>query len=118
MLRSVTEENTKQLLRQHLYDPAYIDFLLQLLLIPTAESEGSTRADAPLPPPPSTSDETWDLATELRELLAVQKVHLCSGFFFSFLLRLKEVLLEPHLNGERSWLTAILQASKRHAMTL
>lgn len=114
---SVREVNAELLLRQHLYDFTYIDFLHRLL--ETESLASHPRVDALL-----ASDETLGLIDEgangrgdvsgadadaALSSLVGQQVQLCSRFFFTSLVRLDSKLLEPHLTPKNGtgWLTTL-----------
>jgi len=115
--QSVHEANSQLLLRQHLYDATYMDFMLQLLRCAHG-SCASTELPA-APPRPITAAHggdarPLDAAPPLAQFenvasseaaAAVQlQLQLCARFFFGHLIRLKESLQEPHL---AAWTSAL-----------
>ena len=123
--QSVHEANSHLLLRQHLYDATYMDFMLQLLrCLPgqiSAELPAAPPVVAATPADPPTEMHPLDVAPLLAQFenvasseaaTAVQmQVQVCARFFFEHLIRLKTSLQEPHL---AAWTSALETAT--HAL--
>lgn len=66
LIRTVQKENSLLLLRQHLFDPGYISFLLHLLRLPHQPKEPSEL--------PTLSNGEWTLPPSLDDKFEVQQV--------------------------------------------
>ena len=115
---SVHVANSRLLLRQHLYDPTYIGFLVDLVrlafaspsaaeLVASAAAEEASitpRALLHLSPPPAELGDAWPLPPPCASWLRVELLRVACRFLFAHLLRLSASLLEPHAAG---WAAAI-----------